>query len=408
MFNVRLCRRDALRSALLGGFLFASKTALPRAAMPKTVDSLVGRAGGRMRVQTPAALLDLDVFDQSLIRMQDAVRAQGLALRPHVKAHKCSLLAKRQLAAGAIGVCCATLGEAEAMQAGRVCGVLITSPMPTPEKLVRVRALHEQSSDLAFVVDSIEGIEAARAAFSNARVPANVLIDIDAGDQRTGMCELPMVEEALRRIHAAGVLRFRGFQAYSGASQHARTREARRQILESGVALLRASITVANGRGMDAVIVSGGGTGTFDVLGSVGLYTELQAGSYIAMDAEYNDIWLKAGEQPPFDTALFIQVTVISANHAGFVTTDGGKKRFATDAGPPVVVRGAPSAIRYEVWGDEHGKMFVTSGQPQPPIGTRVECWAPHCDPTINLYDTLIGVRQDRVTELLTVDGRAV
>lgn len=367
---------------------------------------LIGIPGSRSAVLTPAALIDLDAVDRNVARMQLALRRQSLALRPHAKAHKCSALAKRQIAAGAIGVCCATLGEAQAMAQAGITGILITTPMPTLDKMARVRELHETAPNLMFTADSLEGLTVAEHTFESARRPAGVVIDVDVGDHRTGMSDLEMVKEALRRLQASQHLRFRGFQGYSGRSQHAPDRNERLGIMSGGLALLRASIDLARADGNNPEIVSGGGTGTFDLLDAVNLYTELQAGSYLVMDDEYNAIWRAEALDPPFETGLLIEVSVISANHPAYVTTDGGAKAFATDAGPPVVIRGAAGAVAYRTWGDEHGKLSLQTEGPRPPIGTRVECCAPHCDPTINLYSWLIGVRGQTIVELFRVDGR--
>jgi 3-hydroxy-D-aspartate aldolase len=375
----------------------------------RTSGALVGVPGSRFHVPTPAAILDLDALDRNVARMQAAVRGQGIDLRPHVKTHKSSTLGRLQVSAGAVGVCCATLAEAEAMLAGGVTGLLITSPTPTAEKVARLRALHDGANDLTFTLDSLEAIELTAAGFRYAPQPANILLDVDVGDHRTGMSDETMLREALQRVARTKHLRFRGFQGYCGAAQHAPTRAERLAMMRPGVSALQRAIGMAASFGLQAEIVSGGGTGTYDLMGDLGVFTELQAGSYLVMDAEYNQLWQSSTESAPFDTALFIQVAVISANHAQFVTTDGGRNHFATDAGPPLIVRGAPAGSRYELSGDEHGRVVLNPALSQRPVpGARVECWASHCDPTINLYQTLFGVRGDTVAEIISVDGKGL
>jgi D-serine deaminase-like pyridoxal phosphate-dependent protein len=279
--------------------------------------------------------------------------------------------------------------------------------MPTDEKVTRLCALHCAVNDLTFVLDSLEAIELTAAGFRYAPQPANILLDVDVGDHRTGMSDETMLREALQRVAQNRHLRFRGFQGYCGAAQHAPTKAERLGMMRLGASALQRAIGIATTLGLQTEVVSGGGTGTYDLMEEMTVFTELQAGSYLVMDAEYNQLWQTSTECAPFDTALFIQVTVISANHARFVTTDGGRNHFATDAGAPLIVRGAPPRSGYELWGDEHGRIVLNPARAQrPAIGARVECCASHCDPTINLYQTLFGVRGDTVAEMISVDGK--
>ena len=152
-------------------------------------------------------------------------------------------------------------------------------------------------------------------------------------------------------------------------------------------------------------IVTGGGTGTFDLDPGAATLTDLQAGSYIFMDAQYAEVWEADAERVPFATALFVQTTVISANHPGLATTDAGLKSFATDAGPPRIVAGAPEGTRYVLGSDEQGKLELTPGHALQP-GAVLTCAVPHCDPTVNLYDHFVCIRNDRVEAIWPVTAR--
>jgi D-serine deaminase-like pyridoxal phosphate-dependent protein len=152
--------------------------------------------------------------------------------------------------------------------------------------------------------------------------------------------------------------------------------------------------------------LSGGGTGTCHIDPDADVLTELQAGSYVFMDREYNDVWTKAGERPPFETSLFVQTTVISANTDGIATTDAGLKSFATDAGVPVIAEGAPEGAAYFYFGDEQGGVLFKNKPDKLAVGAVLSCVVPHCDPTVNLYDHYHVVRGDKLEAIWPIEAR--
>lgn len=367
---------------------------------------LIGLAGGRQSLDTPALLLDLGALMRNIERMAAFAKARGVGLRPHVKTHKSVEIARRQVAAGAIGVSCVTLGEAEVMVKAGIPDVLITSPAVTPSKIARVVKLARLAGPggMMVVVDDPRNAADLAAATLGLPHPLEVLVDYGAGYNRTGAATEAQVLQLARRIAAEPRLKLRGLQAYAGNLQHIVDRDQR----SAAAAGLRETVAriVAQARqeGIHFEIVTGAGTGTHDLDVQRDAFTELQAGSYVFMDAEYTEVLGAPGQPSPFEVSLFVQTAVVSANAADWVTVDGGTKCFATDAGVPLVARGVDPASRYAFFGDEHGKLLFAGARPS--LGERVEFVTPHCDPTVNLHDAYHVVDGDTLVAIWPVDAR--
>ncbi len=364
--------------------------------------SLIGKPGGAREIATPALVVDLDALEANVAKMAAHARKSGIALRPHAKTHKSSEIARRQIASGAVGVCVAKLAEAETLGAAGIENILITSPVVTPRGLARLAALAKTAKGLVATVDSPDVARAMSALLREAGVRLDVLVDVNIGLGRTGL--EPNAAGALARGLANDpALRLRGLQAYGGHLMHVHDRAERR---EKSLAALKPVGELADElrkEGLPIDIVSGGGTGTFDIDPEAKVFTELQAGSYVFMDREYCDVWEEGRE--PFLNSLFVQTTVISANVAGLVTTDAGIKSFAADAGAPTIASGAPEGSKYFLFGDEQGGVFLgPNGKSN--VGDVIRCVVPHCDPTVNLYDCYHVVRGDALIALWPVDAR--
>jgi D-serine deaminase-like pyridoxal phosphate-dependent protein len=200
--------------------------------------------------------------------------------------------------------------------------------------------------------------------------------------------------------------KFKGLQCYAGNLQHLESRNERREKALSALQELADFCGRLRGQGVSPDILTGGGTGTFDIDPDAGILSELQVGSYVFMDRQYNDVWEKSGSAPPFETALFVQTTVISANRDGLATTDAGFKAFATDAGPPRIVSGAPEGASYFFFGDEQGGILYSPDSPRLTPGDVVTCAVPHCDPTVNLYDYYHVIRGDCLEAMWRIEAR--
>jgi 3-hydroxy-D-aspartate aldolase len=370
-------------------------------------ERLIGKPGSRALLDTPALLIDRDALERNIVAMAMHARAVGVNLRPHAKTHKSARIADMQVAAGALGICCATLGEAEVMVAAGLPGVHITSPQVTDSKIARLVALHAQPHDgLSVVVDHPDNLAALARAACQAGQTLDVLVDFAAGHGRTGCADEAALAALVRAAVAADGIVFRGIQSYSGNLQHIPSRDERRSRALAQLDRLRGMVARLRDGGIEVPIVSGAGTGTFDLDPAARVFTELQVGSYVFMDVDYLRALKDGRNTPPFETALFVAAAVVSANAPGYVTTDGGLKSFATDGPEPDVARGAPPGSRYEFFGDEHGKLVLAAGAPRPALGTVIECVTPHCDPTVNLHDFYHVVSGDTLLDIWPVDAR--
>ena len=368
-----------------------------RAADP----SLIGQPGSRALIPTPAAVLDLDAFDRNVAKMAARAKAAGLALRPHSKSHKTSAIAHRQIEAGAVGICCAKLAEAEAMAAAGVGAILITSPTAGAGQAERAAQLATQVADFRIVVDHPDGAAELGAA---AQGPIQVLIDVDPGMGRTGVHDAAQAVAVFRAIQAQPNLTFLGVQCYGGHWQHMEGANARAAAVADGMAYLSTVIAALRQAGADIQVVTGGGTGSFAADAAQGVFTEVQPGSFAFMDREYRDA-LKDDPDGAFEQALTIASTVISANHPKWVTVDAGLKAFATDGPLPVAVTPKFAHSPYRFFGDEHGRLMRPEGQ-SAVRGERVDFVPPHVDPTLDRYDVIHFVRGDVLVEIAPVEAR--
>ena len=337
----------------------------------------------KQQLPTPALLLDLDKFETNLARMAARIKESGKSLRPHAKAHKCVEIARRQIAAGAIGVCVATVAEAELMASAGIPGLLLTSPVADPLKMARI-----VNTGAMVVVDHLQQAawydQAARAAGKK----LDVLVDLDVGDHRTGARSPEDAAEVAEAVDLAANLELRGLQAYSVLGSHAGGLEERKRVSNESFRIASRALGIMLRRGLSTEIVTGGSTGTWEIDTAVADLTELQAGSYVLMDLAYRR------EGLDFENALTVLATVVSANHPGFVTVDAGFKAFATDRGYGPEAVDLPGST-YRWGGDEFGYVDVSAGLPQ--LGARLEFIPPHCDPTTNLYDRIYACRGEQV-----------
>ncbi len=331
-------------------------------------------------------------------------RREGVALRPHAKTHKSVQIARRQIAAGAVGVCCAKLGEAEALSDGGIENILITSPVVGTLGVERLAALAPRSPGLMAAVDHPDAVDAL--ARSGAKL--DLLVDIDPGIHRTGVADEAAALALARRIAQSPTLAFAGVQFYCGAEQHIEAFDARREAIEARTAYLARIVRALAAAGLPPAIISGGGTGSHRIDAALGVFTELQVGSYVFMDRQYADCDL-AGDgpvAPPFETALMVDARVISASHPQLCTVDAGFKAFATEAGAPPILRGAAAGAVYHFMGDEHGAVVPPRGEAPPALGRIVTFATPHCDPTVNLHDAYHVVAGETLLEIWPVEAR--
>ncbi len=359
----------------------------------------------RDEIPTPALLLDLDRFERNLTRMADHVRAAGKSLRPHAKTHRCPEIARRQVAAGALGVACAKLGEAEVMARAGVPGLLITTEVVSPGAIRRLTRLAGEAPDTMVVVDHPDNVRALARAAAEDGVTLNVLVDVHVGARRTGV-EPGEPALALGRLVAAQPsLRLRGLQGYAGHCAHVMGWAARREASRAAMAPLMDTRARFLAAGLPVEIVAGGSTGTHDIDVELEGLTELQAGSYCVMDLDYRRIGGRAGDAlTAFEMALTVVATVVSVA-ADRAMVDAGLKAFSTDKPfPPEAVE--RPGVAYGFAGDEHGRLTLTDPSRTPTLGERIEFFPPHCDPTVNLYDRIWALRGEKVDAVWEIAAR--
>jgi 3-hydroxy-D-aspartate aldolase len=369
---------------------------------------LIGAADSRRQLNTPALIVDVGALDRNIARMAAFGRAAGLQLRPHTKTHKSVDIARRQMAAGAVGLCCAKLGEAEVLADAGLRGLHITSPVVSMPAMTRLSSLAARMPDLSVVADNEDNVAELASAASRARTRIRIIVDIDPGNHRTGVTSARAACGLVAAIRRAPSLDYAGVQFYCGPEQHIEHFGARQAAVNERARFLRDVIEALKSADAAPPIVTGGGTGTHRIDAALGLFTELQVGSYIFMDEQYLSCELNENGGSIYDTALFIDTRVVSANTPGMVTVDGGLKAFACDAGAPAVVSGAPKGARFAFMGDEHGSISFPIDACSPKVGNLITLTAPHCDPTVNLYDTYHVVEGNVLKALWPVSARGL
>jgi D-serine deaminase-like pyridoxal phosphate-dependent protein len=355
-------------------------------------------------VDTPALVLELDALEANVEAMAAFARSREIALRPHAKTHKCAAVGRLQLEAGAVGLCCAKLGEAEALAAEGLGPLLITSPIVGPRKLARLAALALRSPGLMVVVDDVAATEALALAMAARGPVLDVLVDLDPGMGRTGAATTEAALAVARTVAGAPNLRFRGVQCYAGMIQHVTDADAREAAARSVRGPLIRTVAALTAAELRCEIVTGSGTGSFALDATAGVFGEVQVGSYAVMDDEYAANEPLVVDEPTFTRSAFLLTQVVSANHGGLATIDAGSKSLSFDGPLPSVQ--APAGLVYERAGDEFGKVV---GAGAPGVGERVLLGLPHCDPTINLHDAFVCVRDGVVVDRwpITARGRA-
>ncbi|HWQ09895.1 MAG TPA: DSD1 family PLP-dependent enzyme [Holophaga sp.] len=354
-------------------------------------------------VDTPALLLDLEAFEANLDRLDASLAGMGLRVRPHTKSHKCPEIARRQMARGAVGVCCQKVSEAERMVAGRIDDVLVTNEIVGPRKLARLARLAGHAR-VGVCVDDPSNVQDISRAAREAGTTLDVLVELDVGLRRCGVDAPADALVLARLISQSEGLRFGGLQAYHGGAQHLRTPEERREAIDNAVAKVRATMALLAGEGMAVPVVTGAGTGTYPLEAASGIYRELQPGSYVFMDADYGRNLGEDGQPVhAFRQSLFLLTTVMSRPCPGQVVVDAGLKAHSVDSGMPLVTD-LPGGV-YTRASDEHGVIEVPDAS-QVPLGRKVRLIPGHCDPTVNLHDWLVCHRGGRVEDLWPIAAR--
>ena len=353
-------------------------------------------------VDTPALILDLDAFEHNLKLLHESLAGRNVKVRPHAKSHKCPEIALRQMALGAVGVCCQKVSEAEAMVDGGVNDVLIANEVVGAAKLRRLAALSKRAR-ITVCADHRDNVIALDAAAREAGVTLEVLVEVNVGANRCGIEPGEPAFNLAQQIHLSKHLRFAGLQAYQGGAQHMRKTEERRAAIEAACEKVKRTTALLAKAGIPCERVTGAGTGTYLFEAASNVYHELQAGSYIFMDADYarND-WTESGI-PRFEHSLFVWATVMSCPTVDRAIVDAGLKASSVDSGMPRVFD--TPGVEYIKASDEHGVLKLSEGMSLP-LGYKLKLVPGHCDPTVNLYDHFVCVRKGVVEALWPIAAR--
>ena len=357
-------------------------------------------------IQTPCLVLDLDALERNIAKMGRFAQEMGVRHRVHGKMHKSvdvALLQERL--GGSCGVCCQKVSEAEVFARGGIKDVLVSNQVRDPAKIDRLARIPKLGARTIVCVDDVENVADLSAAAVRHGTQIECLVEIDCGAGRCGVTTTPAVVEIARAIDAAPGLRFAGLQAYQGAMQHMDNYDDRKAKIDIAVAQVRDAVEGLKAVGLDCDIVGGGGTGSYYFEGNSGVYNELQCGSYAFMDADYGRILDKDGkriDQGEWENALFILTSVMSHAKADKAIVDAGLKAQSVDSGLPLIF--GRDDVTYVKCSDEHG--VVADPQGVLKVNDKLRLVPGHCDPTCNVHDWYVGVRNGKVETLWPVSAR--
>ncbi len=357
-------------------------------------------------IQTPALVIDLGALERNIRKMGDWAKAHGMRHRVHGKMHKSVDVAKLQMdMGGACGVCCQKVSEAEAFARGGINDVLVSNQVRDPQKIDRLARMPKLGARTICCVDDIDNVADLSEAAQRHGTEIECLVEIDCGAGRCGVTTTPEVVAIATAIDAASGLKFGGIQAYQGAMQHLDDYEERKTKIDVAVGMVKDAVDALKAEGLECDIVGGGGTGSYYFEGTSGVYNELQCGSYAFMDADYGRILDKDGkriDQGEWENALFILTSVMSHAKVDKAICDAGLKAQSVDSGLPFIF--GRTDVEYVKCSDEHGVIADPDGNLK--VNDKLKLVPGHCDPTCNVHDWYVGVRNGKVETVWPVTAR--
>ena len=357
-------------------------------------------------IQTPCLILDLDALERNIIKMGEFAKDKNMRHRVHGKMHKSVDVALLQeKLGGSCGVCCQKVSEAEAFVRGGIKDVLVSNQVRDPAKIDRLARLPKLGARAICCVDDLANIADLSAAAVKHGTQIECLVEIDCGAGRCGVQSAEDVVAIATAIDAAEGLKFAGLQAYQGAMQHLDDYQERKAKIEIAVAMVAEAVAALKSVGLECDIVGGGGTGSYYFEGESGVYNELQCGSYAFMDADYGRILDRDGkriDQGEWQNALFLLTSVMSHAKADKAICDAGLKAQSVDSGLPVIF--GRTDVEYVKCSDEHGVIADPDGVLK--VGDKLKLVPGHCDPTCNVHDWYVGVRNGKVEALWPITAR--
>jgi len=402
------------RRSFLSGVASASAYVwVPKPARGYTAAEMIaGESAERVKpgvskweLDTPALCVDLDKMERNVAKVQATLKKNGLASRPHAKTHKTAAIARYQLETGSIGICAAKLTEAEALASAGIDKICMTTSNPSVSKVRRAMALAKAHPQFIQAVDYERNARDLNDAAKEAGIVAPVVIDIAVGT-RSGI----PASEALalaQTIDKLPNLQLRGVLSYDGGVQHAVGFPNRRSRALSAIEPNVVAFEAMKKAGLRMEIFSGGGSGTYNIMHEVPHFTDVQVGSYLFMDMQYLAIGSESGDAVfnDFESSLTVIATVLNNRFAGTLTTDAGAKALTLNT-PTAGVIGEPG-MTYNAGSDEFGSIrFSQPPHKQYAIGDKLELIVPHCDPVVNEFNQMYGIRGDKVETVWDVTAR--
>lgn len=356
-------------------------------------------------LESPALCVDLDKMEQNIKTVHTALRGTGVGVRPHVKTHKCPAIAKMQVAAGAVGICTAKLSESEIMLNNGISNVLMTGVNVTAPKIQKAMALRKKHNGFIQAIDNPQNASDMQDAAKAAGIVADVVVDINLIKRSGALPGAPALALA-QMIDKMPNLKFRGILAYDGGVQHVSGYEKRKEQALKNFESAVMSYDMMKAAGLNMEIFSGGGTGTYDIMLQVPGFTDVQVGSYLFMDCQYMQIGGAKNEAvfDDFAPSLTVMTTIINSNYPGRLITDSGSKSLTLNQ-PHAIVIGEPD-FDYMPGSDEYGTITFEKSSKSYKVGDKLEVIVPHCDPVVNLYDLMYGIRNDKVESIMPILAR--
>jgi D-serine deaminase-like pyridoxal phosphate-dependent protein len=400
-------RRDFLTAAGTTGAMFwvpRKVYGYSRAEMLAHATDIKARGLSKWDLDTPALVLDLDKLEQNIAKMRASLSGTGVATRPHAKTHKSSDIARLQMGAGAVGICTAKVSEAEALFAGGIQKILMTTANVSKSKIQRAMNIRKKNREFIQAVDYAPNARDLSEAAKAAGITADVVVDVAVGT-RSGVPPGDQAVALAELVDKLPNLKFRGMLAYDGGAQHIKGYKARRDQSLARYEDVVKTFDRMKAAGLNMEIFSGGGTGTYNIMTKVPGFTDVQVGSYVFMDAQYLEIGNEHGDIfTDFAPSLTVMTTVLNTYFPNRITTDAGSKALTLNKPDPIVI-GEPG-FRYAAGSDEFGSIQYETANKSYKVGDKLELIVPHCDPVVNEYDVYYGVRNDRVDAVWPVTAR--
>ena len=357
-------------------------------------------------IQTPCLILDLDALERNIKKMGDYAKDHGMRHRAHGKMHKSVDVLKLQMElGGAIGVCCQKVSEAEVFVRAGITEVLVSNQVRDAAKIERLAQLPKRGANIIVCVDDLANVADLSAAAKAEGTELGVFVEIDCGAGRCGVTSTEAVVEIAQAVQAADNLTYKGIQAYQGAMQHMDSYEDRKAKIDAAVAQVSDAVAALKALGIETELVSGGGTGSYYFESNSGVYNELQCGSYAFMDADYGRILDKDGNRidaGEWENAFFILTSVMSHAKSDKAICDAGLKAQSIDSGLPFIY--GRDDVEYVKCSDEHGVISDPKGALK--VNDKLRLVPGHCDPTANVHDWYVGVRNGKVETVWPVSAR--